>query len=288
MQQIYYPPPQLHKHRGFTLIELSIVLVIIGLVVGGVLVGRDLIKAAEIRAQISQIEKYNTAVHTFKLKYNGIPGDLSYTVAGSYGFVNDHCDGAIGARDGNGILESYPPPYDLDQFFGGPALFWEDLSYSGLIKETFPANGGAIQTCWYVVNSVLTLDSGLLYVGNFIPTAAINGGNFIHVYAINGINYFGLSGVTGTQPPNQWVMQSTRKLAVITAYNIDTKIDDGFPLTGIVTTKYLSNSRTIISSPNSATDSTTTCSNNSIVQGAYSIGINGGSGLNCSLSFKFQ
>ena len=47
--------------RGFTLIELSIVLVIIGLIVGGILVGQDLINAAAIRAQIAQVEKYQTA-----------------------------------------------------------------------------------------------------------------------------------------------------------------------------------------------------------------------------------
>jgi prepilin-type N-terminal cleavage/methylation domain-containing protein len=42
---------------GFTLIEISIVLVIIGLIVGGVLVGHDLIRAAGVRATISQVEK---------------------------------------------------------------------------------------------------------------------------------------------------------------------------------------------------------------------------------------
>jgi prepilin-type N-terminal cleavage/methylation domain-containing protein len=53
----------MHKSAtGFTLIEMSIVLVIIGLIVGGVLVGQDLIRAAYIRAQITQIEKFNTAV----------------------------------------------------------------------------------------------------------------------------------------------------------------------------------------------------------------------------------
>ena len=52
------------KKSGFTLIELSIVLVIIGLIIGGILVGRDLINASAIRAQISQIDKYQQAANT--------------------------------------------------------------------------------------------------------------------------------------------------------------------------------------------------------------------------------
>jgi prepilin-type N-terminal cleavage/methylation domain-containing protein len=47
---------------GFTLIEMSMVMVIIGLVIGGILTGSDLINAATQRTQIAQIEKYNTAV----------------------------------------------------------------------------------------------------------------------------------------------------------------------------------------------------------------------------------
>ncbi len=49
-----------NQQSGFTLIELSIVLVLIGLIVGGVLVGQDLIRAAKLRAQIGQIEKFNS------------------------------------------------------------------------------------------------------------------------------------------------------------------------------------------------------------------------------------
>ena len=77
--------PNLIQQVGFTLIELSIVLVIIGLIVGGVLTGQDLIKAAEIRATVGQYEKYNTAVNTFRTKYNGIPGDLLTSSAQAFG-----------------------------------------------------------------------------------------------------------------------------------------------------------------------------------------------------------
>ena len=64
------------RRRGFTLIELSIVLVIIGLIAGGVLAGQDLMEAARLRAVISQVERYKTAVVTFKLKYDSLPGDM--------------------------------------------------------------------------------------------------------------------------------------------------------------------------------------------------------------------
>ena len=92
---------------GFTLIELSVVLVIIGLIVGGILIGQDLIRSAEVRAQITQIEKYNQAVNTFKGKYGGIPGDLNVGMASQFGFNVPGCD-AMGLRNGNGLLEGHP------------------------------------------------------------------------------------------------------------------------------------------------------------------------------------
>ncbi|MGH9519815.1 MAG: type II secretion system protein, partial [Terriglobales bacterium] len=71
--------------RGFTLIEMAIVLVIIGLIVGSVLAGQDLIRAAEVRATISQIEKYQTAVNTFYGKYGALPGDIKDPEASMFG-----------------------------------------------------------------------------------------------------------------------------------------------------------------------------------------------------------
>ena len=81
---------------GFTLIELSVVLVIIGLIVGGVLVGQDLIRAATLQAQITQIQKFNTAANTFRLKFNALPGDVAN--AGNLGLTPR--SGSAGQGDG--------------------------------------------------------------------------------------------------------------------------------------------------------------------------------------------
>lgn len=91
------PPPQ--HQSGFTLIELSIVLVIIGLIVGGVLVGQDLILAAEMRSQVERVKKFEIAFNTFRLKYNCIPADCSSSKLSIFGMSS-------GGGDGNGIIDA--------------------------------------------------------------------------------------------------------------------------------------------------------------------------------------
>ena len=70
--------------KGFTLVELSIVLVIIGLLISGLLVGQSMIKASKVQAQIRQLQQYDVAVDNFDLNYKGLPGDSQYfTPAGN-------------------------------------------------------------------------------------------------------------------------------------------------------------------------------------------------------------
>jgi prepilin-type N-terminal cleavage/methylation domain-containing protein len=272
--------------EGFTLIELSIVLVIIGLLVGGILVGQDLIKAAEVRAQISQIEKYNQAVNTFRAKFGGLPGDLAVGTANQFGFVTTSCDGGQGERDGNGLIDGFPS-YITVQGVGETALFWGDLSSPAagdLIEGSFPNSGAAAFHC-AGSSPVLTATPGTTYIGDYFPLGKIGHGTFVYTYENNGYNWYGLSAITSEDIYGNIV--STGTIPVTQTYNIDKKIDDGLPMTGSVMAVYLFN-QAITNSNNAAADNTTTCYNTT--SNVYSIGsaANYGSGGNCALSFRFQ
>jgi prepilin-type N-terminal cleavage/methylation domain-containing protein len=308
-----------NSRQGFTLIELSIVLVIIGLIVGGVLVGQDLINAAEIRATISQIEKYRTAVNAFRIKYNCLPGDCAN--AANYGFA---ARGSYpGEGDGDGVIEGITADAASmnigKRIFGGEtAIFWEDLSQAGLIDGYF--NTGIATS---PPASVTTPQ-----VASYFPRAKIGRGNYVYVYSggwigwfggwgfTDGLNYFALSGIQQSKAGTFGIASGLASLKVIEASNIDGKMDDGFPQSGKVMAAYPalmaywakggtidpnngsafqgdsdpSNHGPVLAGDGVSTaSSATTCYDNGGVAGAteqYSL-VSGGSGLNCALSFQF-
>lgn len=92
------------RNLGFTLVELSIILVIIGLIIGGVLVGRDLIEASKIRSQTQQILDIETQMNTFKLKYNCTAGDC--VNATSFFGTTDARGNTVNNGDGDGIVKA--------------------------------------------------------------------------------------------------------------------------------------------------------------------------------------
>lgn len=201
-------PPR-HREAGFTLIELSIVLVIIGLIVGGVLVGQNLIKAAELRATVSQIEQLNTAVNTFRGKYTGLPGD--FAKAATFGLAGTY------NGNGNGLLESDEATAgDMNQFAGEIANFWVMLSSANMVGGvyTLPATTTA------VVNT--SFPGTKLGRGGII---AISSGGFIQYLIGVGDGNVDFSAADS--------MISRNLLTPLESYDMDSKMDDSQPLTGI-------------------------------------------------------
>lgn len=271
---------------GFTLVELSITLVIIGLLAGGILVGNDLIKAAEVRSQISQIEKYSAATNTFKVKYNNhLPGDIPEPDASAFGFV----DRGSYIGDGNGLIVGELTPTSGQNCSecqqGETAMFWVDLSTANLINKNFTAaipNGLTFAPITKSTNPSLQ---------DYFPISKLGANSYFHIYSTNGQNYFVMSSIV--QLGNAAYVTANPSLSAAQAYNIDTKIDDGLPQSGTVQAKYLNPFFVSVGATSTAAtpSSATTCYDNGNVAGAtqkYSIGTNGRNGVNCALSFKFQ
>ncbi len=88
--------------RGFTLIEMSIVLVIIGLIVGGILKGQELIESSRQKNFISQIDRMKAGTTTFIDRFKSVPGDFArITLLPNSGLLDGGDDngivGAVGA-----------------------------------------------------------------------------------------------------------------------------------------------------------------------------------------------
>lgn len=65
------------SQAGFTLVELAIVMIIIGLLIGGILKGQELIANAQVTSSASQIKAIEAALTTFRDSYDAVPGDIA-------------------------------------------------------------------------------------------------------------------------------------------------------------------------------------------------------------------
>lgn len=189
---------------GFTLIELSIVLVIIGLIVGGILVGRDLIHAAEMRRVESEVDAIKTAMQTFRLKYNCLPGDCpEATKLFGASVINGNGDGQL-------------------IWFNEGYQAWQHLALAELVAGKFSGVG-----------------AGGGVIGVNIPGSKFNNGGYTIIYT-NGIVGSSLTGdvalnrlMLGQAHPGSYAVNSI--MSGRDNYMLDSKYDDGWPTTGTIT-----------------------------------------------------
>jgi prepilin-type N-terminal cleavage/methylation domain-containing protein len=125
------------RQQGFTLIEIAIVLVIIGLLLGGILKGQELITSARVRNLISQQDGVKAAFFGFQDRFRSFPGDYTAATTNIVGVSAASGCGAAGNNgngNGNGRIETAA---------GGlyeNILAWEHLSKAGFITGTYTCN----------------------------------------------------------------------------------------------------------------------------------------------------
>jgi prepilin-type N-terminal cleavage/methylation domain-containing protein len=212
----------MRAQAGFTLVELAIVMIIIGLLIAGVLKGQALIGNAKVTAQVAQFKSIDAAVSTFKDMYASLPGDILTPTTRLPNCGAAPCnvpgggDGNIGAVGGGTITFNAAPTTEQSNFF-------VHLSAADLITGINPALlltfGGQFPAA--KLNGGIT--PGTL-AGNVVP----NNGLAIPAANVMGGLYLSLTNAANAAVP------ATGAISANEAARIDTKVDDGVPGSGSV------------------------------------------------------
>lgn len=214
--------PSALMKRGFSLVELSIVLVILGLLTGGILAGQSLIRASELRAVTAEHNRYLAAVQSFRDKYFALPGDFS-TATKFWGTASGGCPS--GARsgtqtcngDGNGTMYIHN-----EEMY----LFWQHLANAGLIEGSYTGYTGPGHA-QYDANGGVNVPRSRLNNANW-TVRSINISGAVSGWFDTNANIFEVGG----KQPNFWNEAVIFKPEEL--WNIDTKMDDGKPSVGKV------------------------------------------------------
>jgi prepilin-type N-terminal cleavage/methylation domain-containing protein len=185
------------NQKGFTLVEIAIVLVIIGLLLGGILKGQEMITQAKIKNVISDFSGISAAYHGYQDRYRAIPGDDSAAAGRWSGATAGGGNGVVGGTYNNGGAACATT--------SEACLWWDHLRRSG-----FVAGAG--------LNQPLNALSGIVGVqtgdGAGTPGPALGG-------ALGAGGFFGLMMCSANLPD---------KVAIAT----DTQMDDGVRTSGTV------------------------------------------------------
>jgi len=223
--------------NGFSLVELSIVLAIIGLLTGGILVGQSLIRSSQMQAVLTEYQNYKDAALAFRDQYDGLPGDLfdatstwglQTTASGCTSNAGIATASTPGACDGNGNGQITIAGTAGNA--GEYAQFWRQLANADQIQGTYTglstATGG-----------------GHVQVGTNGPTSKLDNAGWSIVWVDSrtsaSTTYF--DGIYGNQFTFGFTSGTAENdgpaLKPEELWNLDKKIDDGLAGAGVVMTR---------------------------------------------------
>lgn len=212
--------------KGFTLIEIAIALVVVGLIISGIIAGSSILDSFKVTSEISKVKEFRSAVNAFKDKYDDLPGDFDE--------ATDYFDSFSGLADGNGdgkiLTDTIGSSNTLEVGYA-----WRHLEHSQILNidvknsnpgNRYDCNGGntgipAFEEagCYFLVNEfkeIYSTYSG----GTYSPSQ-----NYPTTYTPGNDLFLRISGFRDfdeTTIKQEW------------AEKMDLKLDDGEPDTGKV------------------------------------------------------
>lgn len=189
---------------GFTLVEIAIVLVIVGLLLGGILKGQEMINSARARNLADLTNDIPAAYFGFIDRFNRVPGDWDAAAASVALGATVDSGGVIGRGGNNGRIDN---PAGADAFVE-PNAVWEQLAKAGFIDGAYSGD----------------------------PAVPTTNGNQTPLNAFNNVVILGRTADyqdSGT-PSTRLHLILGRGVPVDIARETDVKLDDGRPLTGTV------------------------------------------------------
>jgi prepilin-type N-terminal cleavage/methylation domain-containing protein len=213
-----------HHSNGFTLVELSFVLAIIGFLVGVIFVGQSLIKSANMNSVLTDAAKYTDAFTNFRDKYQALPGDMP-NAESYWGTPGGGCPAGAGTTkevcngNGDGVIFKINDAANAVE----RAVQWVELANSGMITGAYQYQG------WFSFFPGLTM-----------PRSSYNEGSFQAIYGPGAIfNTYIFPTIPQYNMHFLWFGRAITNYGIglpifsgLEALSIDIKIDDGNPATG--------------------------------------------------------
>ena len=214
--------------KGFTLVELAVVMIIIGLLIGGILKGQELITNARVTSTASQMEAIGAAYNGFRDQYNALPGDMATATGAGGRMANCGAAGIVSCAngDGNGVLGGVPgaaPPAAGAGAGEGTNMFGQLLA-----GEFITGMDGTNPAARAFGNQLPTAPIGGGFTAGDVRAGAAAAATGFTVGEMRPAPYLVVTGTVAAVGANQGVLTPQQ------AANIDRRLDDGVPNAGTI------------------------------------------------------